>query len=211
MSNKGCRSQNLDVMYFRFRHSWLDILLFLNHVSRWLAGYCRQFCNADSLQSRATFSIDNNGDGPEPDGRIFASACGCSEISPRFTTVVVLTLALGIGTTTTIFSVFKAAGLQSLPFHELFQLVILWEHGRQHDSERDAVNRAVYVYWKEQNNVCSDMTYVWNCSYMTRKFRLVENGTKETIQGRYVPSDCFLAFGVEPTPRTDIRAGRRRA
>jgi len=131
--------------------------------------------------------------------------------SPGFTAVAVLTLALGIGATTAIFSVFKAVVLQPLPFHEPDRLVVLWERGPKHGSERDAVNRQLYAYWKEQNNVCSDMTYIWNFSYMTRKFRLVENGTMETIQGRYVPSDFFRVFGVEPilgrtfVPEEDVR------
>ncbi len=118
--------------------------------------------------------------------------------SPGFTTVAVLTLALGIGATTAIFSVFKAVVLQPLPFYEPDRLVVLWERGPKHGSERDAVNRQLYAYWKEQNTVCSEMSYLWNFSYMTRKFRLVENGTMQTIQGRYVPSNFFRVFGVEP-------------
>ena len=131
--------------------------------------------------------------------------------SPGFTAVALLTLALGIGATTAIFSVFKAVVLQPLPFHEPDRLVVLWERGPKHGSERDAVNRQLYAYWKEQNNVCSDMTYIWNFSYMTRKFRLVENGTMETIQGRYVPPDFFRVFGIEPilgrtfVPEEDVR------
>lgn len=118
--------------------------------------------------------------------------------SPGFTAVAVLTLALGIGATTAIFSVFNAVVLQPLPFYEPDRLVMLWERGPKHGDQRDAVNRQLYAYWKEQNTVCSEMSYIWNFSYMTRKFRLIENGTMETIQGRYVPSDFFRVLGVEP-------------
>lgn len=110
---------------------------------------------------------------------------------PGFTAVAVLTLALGIGATTAIFSVFNAVVLQPLPFYEPDRLVMLWERGPKHGDQRDAVNRQLYAYWKEPNTVCSEMSYIWDFSYMTRKFRLFENGTRETIQGRYVPSDFF--------------------
>jgi putative ABC transport system permease protein len=118
--------------------------------------------------------------------------------SPGFTAVAVLTIAISIGATTAIFSVFKAMVLQPLPFYEPDRLVMLWERGPKHGDQRDAVNRQLYAYWKEQNSVCSEMSYIWNFSYMTRHFRLVESGTIETIQGRYVPSDFFRVFGVEP-------------
>jgi len=47
--------------------------------------------------------------------------------SPGFTAVVILTLALGIGANTTIFSVINATLLREPPFPEANRLVLLWE------------------------------------------------------------------------------------
>ena len=46
---------------------------------------------------------------------------------PTFTAVALLTLVLGIGTNTAIFSVIKAVLLNQLPYHDPSRLVVLWE------------------------------------------------------------------------------------
>lgn len=137
--------------------------------------------------------------------------------SPGFTVVAVLTLALGIGATTAIFSVFKAVVLQPLPFPEPDRLVTVWERGPKHGDDRESVNRQLYADWKEQNEVFSDMTFIWKFSYMSWRFGLVgDDSTTEQIPGRYVPSSFFKTLGVAPIlGRTfeswsNVRAERRR-
>jgi len=119
--------------------------------------------------------------------------------SPGFTVVAVLTLALGIGATTAIFSVFKAVVLQPLPFPEPDRLVTVWERGPKHGDDRESVNRQLYADWKEQNDVFSDMTFIWKFSYMSWRFGLVgDDSTTQQIPGRYVPSSFFKTLGVAP-------------
>src|ERR1043166_10266501 len=76
---------------------------------------------------------------------------------PLFTTVAVLTLALGVGANTAIFSVVNAVLLHSLPYRDADRLVIVWEHNLERGNEQNTVNPANFRDWKEQNNVFTDI------------------------------------------------------
>src|SRR5438552_1893755 len=67
---------------------------------------------------------------------------------PTFTTVAVLTLVLGIGTNTAIFSVIKAVLLNQLPYDDPWHLVVVWEQNP--DGNRDLVAPLTYVDWRSQ-------------------------------------------------------------
>src|SRR5213080_1474950 len=71
--------------------------------------------------------------------------------SPGFTFVAVLTLALGIGANTAIFTVFDAVLLKPLPFARPEQLLRIYNTGPQLD--RVPVSPANFLDWKEQNRV----------------------------------------------------------
>jgi len=72
--------------------------------------------------------------------------------SPAFTTVAVLTLALGIGANTAIFSVIDAVLLRPLPFHNSGRLVVVkaTEPGRRDDI---GVSYPAFLDWRAQNQV----------------------------------------------------------
>jgi len=67
---------------------------------------------------------------------------------PTFSAVAVLTLVLGIGTNTAIFSVVKAVLLNQLPYQEPDRLVVAWEQNP--DGNRDLVAPLTYLDWKAQ-------------------------------------------------------------
>ncbi len=71
--------------------------------------------------------------------------------SPGFTTVAVLTLALGIGADTAIFSVVDAVMLRPLPFAEPGRLVRLWGNVRRQRVERRGASYPDFVDWRAQS------------------------------------------------------------
>ena len=74
---------------------------------------------------------------------------------PAFTTVAVLTLVLGIGTNTAIFSVIKAVLLNQLPYEEASKLVVLSEQNP--NGTRDLVAPLTYADWKDQTRTIESL------------------------------------------------------
>src|SRR5215471_15137058 len=74
---------------------------------------------------------------------------------PTYTAVALLTLVLGIGTNTAIFSVIKAVLLNPLPYENPDRLVVLTEQNP--DGNPDLVAPLTYVDWRDQTRTMSGM------------------------------------------------------
>ena len=70
---------------------------------------------------------------------------------PRFTVVAVLTLALGIGANTAIFTIVNAVLLERLPFREPQRIVSLWEEGAHRPGRNNTIGPANFIRWRERS------------------------------------------------------------
>src|SRR5882762_6125146 len=113
--------------------------------------------------------------------------------TPGFTAIVILTLALGIGANTAIFSVIDAILLRPLPFADAGSLVIVWETNAQTASTHNTVSPPNFLDWESQNRVFSGMSYV---SDLGRN--LTGNGEPEQVIVQYVSVNFFSVLGVSP-------------
>ena len=77
--------------------------------------------------------------------------------APGFAAAVVLTVALGIGATTAMFSVVYGVVLQPLPYHEPDRLVNLWNTAHKRGLPRAYVGNANVADWKARNHVFEDI------------------------------------------------------
>jgi putative ABC transport system permease protein len=116
--------------------------------------------------------------------------------SPGFAAVVILTLGLGIGANTAIFSVVDAVMLQPLPFRNPNQLVIVWHTPPQKSFpgvHRFVVSPANYIDWRRQNDVFTSMSAIgFNRANLTGVTQ------PESVQQRLVSYDFFSTLGVLP-------------
>jgi putative ABC transport system permease protein len=116
--------------------------------------------------------------------------------SPGFTTVAILTLALGIGANTSIFSVVNGVLLRPLPLKDPNHLVRVW-HTPPAKSfpgmTTFSVSPANYVDWQSQNHVFEDMAI-----YTYRGFTLTSSGQPEQVDGGAVSTSFFATLGVQP-------------
>ena len=79
---------------------------------------------------------------------------------PGFTLIAVVTLALGIGATTAIFSVVNGVLLRPLPFAQPERIVTLWENNSKDGLERDDVSPANFLDWRDRNGSLMELASV---------------------------------------------------
>jgi predicted permease len=111
--------------------------------------------------------------------------------SPGFTLVAVLTLALGIGANTSIFSVVNAVLLRPLPYPNPSQLYQLTET-RPGFGEM-SVAYPNYLDWRAAQHSFDDLSV-----YRRDDFNLIGNGEPETLHGAFVTASYFKVIGLAP-------------
>ena len=126
---------------------------------------------------------------------------------PGFTAVVVLTLALGIGANTAIFSVVNAVLLRPLPYRNAERLV--WVAGNiRGGTNRASVSPPDYVDYRAQNTVFEEFA---TSTSVPNAVNLTGAGEPERLTGSRVTANYFRAFGVEPALGRAFGADEERA
>jgi predicted permease len=112
---------------------------------------------------------------------------------PGFTLVAVLTLALGIGANTAIFSVVDAVLLRPLPYANPDGLVVVFDNFLNMGLPEISVSIPEFVDYRERNGVFTDIA-----AWFTGTANLTETGEPEQIRVAYVSASLFPLLGVEP-------------
>ena len=122
---------------------------------------------------------------------------------PAFTTVAVLTLALGIGANTAIFSVVQGVLLAPLPYHDPDRLVTVWLNNFRLNSPTSLSYRD-FLDWELASPPFEKMA-----AYSRRSFDLSSPGNPEHLEGREISASFFsaldvrMALGREFSPQDD--------
>lgn len=113
--------------------------------------------------------------------------------SPGFAAVAVITLALGIGANTAVFSLVNAVLLRPLPYDDPEKLVLVWESAPFFGVKDSPVAPANYFDWKARSRSFEEMGALEDRSY-----RLTGEGLPELVEGAVVTPEVFRALRTRP-------------
>ena len=111
--------------------------------------------------------------------------------SPGFTAIAVLTLALGIGANTALFSVVNGVLLSPLPYPQPNQLVALYS--RTPDFTHSSISYPNFLDWQRQNNSFTDLA-----AWRGDSFNMTGAGEPERLRTTMASADFFSILGVQP-------------
>src|ERR1044071_8379870 len=114
--------------------------------------------------------------------------------NPAFTFVVLLTLALGIGANTAIFSFANGILLRPLPYPQSDRLVVLDETALKRGVNSMSVSYPNFLDWREQNKSFEDI----GIYFSTSRFALSGAGEPTEVRGSYISHGLFEILRVSP-------------
>lgn len=113
--------------------------------------------------------------------------------SPGFSVVVVATLAVGIGVTTTIFSVVDALLLEPLPYPDADRVMTLWESNPSQGIPQDRVAAGTFVDWQERSRSFDALG-----AYQNEDYILTDLNEAERLTAARITPELFRVLGVQP-------------
>ena len=111
--------------------------------------------------------------------------------APGFTAIAVFTLALGIGASTTLFSVVKGVLLNPLPYRHSGQLVAVY--ASTPGVERGPVVYLNFLDWQRESQAFASMAV-----YRNQDYNLTGTAEAERVTGYMISADFFATLGVQP-------------
>jgi len=125
--------------------------------------------------------------------------------TPVFTAAAILTLALGIGANTAIFSVVNAVMLRALPFAQPERLVWVAEKNDKLKLPYWPTSALNYLSWREQQQAFEELGAIRNANYT-----LTGKGEPEQFPGNAITPSLFPMLGVRPVLGRAFREGEDR-
>jgi len=115
--------------------------------------------------------------------------------SPSFSVTAVLVMALGIGASTSLFTIVRSVLLKPLPFRDPDKLVMVYEHFRQENNPYNVVSAADFRAWREKTHGFQDMAAWrwWGGAITTNSGEMPEQ-----FAGAAGSWNLFSVLGVEP-------------
>ena len=113
--------------------------------------------------------------------------------NPGFTAVAVLTLALGIGANTAMFSLVNGVLLKPLPYPDSDRLISLFENQREQGQDLVNLTAPGFTDWRAQSTVFEDLA-----AYQPGGFDLTGRGDPARLSGIRASATLFPMLGVKP-------------
>jgi putative ABC transport system permease protein len=120
---------------------------------------------------------------------------------PGFTLIAILTLALGIGANTAIFSVVNAVLLRPLPYPQADRMVLLWGNFMKLDITQLGAKAAEYVDYRDQTQSFDQVA-----AFHTADLNLTGSGDPRRIAGARVTANLFALLEAQPAQGRVITA-----
>lgn len=124
--------------------------------------------------------------------------------NPSFTAIAVLTLALGIGANTALFSVVNGVLLNPLPFPNPDQLVAVY--GKTGQFETSSVPYLNFLDWQKENH-----SFAYFGAFRSDDYNLTGVGEPERLHGHMISAEFFPAYGITPILGRNISPEEDRA
>ena len=118
--------------------------------------------------------------------------------APTFVAIAALTLALGIGANTALFSIVSGVLLSPLPFRQPEQLIALYSHTK--DFSRSSISYPNFLDWSHNDRSFSDLA-----AFRQDSFELTGIGEPERLKVEMVSANFFPLLGIEPVIGRNFR------
>ena len=113
--------------------------------------------------------------------------------APALSAVVIVTLALGIGANSVVFSIVDTVLLRPLPYPSSERLAKIWQKLPDQGLDQAPTSAPNFLTWREESEVFDRMA-----AFVPAVYSLVTDGPPEQVYGAEVSADLFELLGVEP-------------